>query len=103
MPPTRHALVEAGQRWLEEQLRLLEHKTYTGLAALPAKTPLETPPQLAGLKFYISRRPGDAGGIEISARQYKRFLFIETSLGPSFEMLPDGEVIRHEFHFDPDD
>jgi hypothetical protein len=85
---------EASERWQSEQLGILERKTYAELAALAAKTPLPAPRHLPGLQYYVSRKPGDKGGIEISVRQYTRFLLFESSIGPSFEMLPDGRVIR---------
>ena len=42
-------------------------------------------------------------GVEISVREYVRFLIFETSMGPSFEMLPNGEIIREEYEHDPED
>jgi len=104
MPKRTKELLEAGWRWQEEQLAVLERKTYTELAALGRKSPLRCPPHLNGLKFYVSRKPGDNGGIEISVREYTRFLLIfEGSIGPSFEMLPDGRVIREVDDHDPED
>jgi hypothetical protein len=88
-------LLDASSRWQDEQLGILERKTYAELAALPPRTPLPCPLHLKGLKFHVSRKPGDNGGVEISVREYTRFLNTsEGSAGPSFEMLPDGSVIH---------
>lgn len=71
MASRRRALRDTSRRWQDEQLGLLARKTYAELDALPPKTPLPCPQQLKGL-----------------------ILFFEASIGPSFEMLPDGRVIR---------
>src|SRR5262245_20047115 len=97
-------LRDASERWQEEQLSTLERRTYGELARLPAKSPLATPYHLNDLKFYISRQTGKDGVIEISVREYKRVLFVfEASLGPSFEIAPNGEIVRHTFEHDPTD
>jgi hypothetical protein len=97
-------LIDAMTRWQDEQLAMLERKTYAELAGLPSRSRLATPPHLKGLKFYISRKTGHDGTVEISVREFTRFLFVvEGSIGPSFEMLPNGEVSRNEYEHDPDD
>jgi hypothetical protein len=97
-------LLQARSDWLDDQLRRLESKPYSELFALPRRTKLATPPHLNGLKFYVSRKRGDNGGVEVSVREYTRFLFIfEGSIGPSFEKLSDETIIREETDHDPED
>jgi hypothetical protein len=94
-------LLQARREWLDAQLRQLEPKSYSELAALPRRTPLAAPPHLSSLKFYISRKQGENGGVEVSVREYTRFLLIfEGSVGPSFEKLPDGTLIRENLEHD---
>ena len=74
------------------------------MGRLPPKSPLSPPPHLKGLKFYISRQTHDNGVIEIAVREYKRMWFIfEGSLGPSFEVDPDGTIERATYAHDPAD
>src|SRR4051812_47216331 len=97
-------LLNARSEWLDAHLRQLEFKSYSELALLPRRTALAAPPHLSGLKFYISRRPGDNGGVQVSVREYTRFLMIfEGSVGPSFEKLPDGAIVREDLQHDEED
>lgn len=98
------ALLEARGEWLDAQLRLLEAKSFAELSALPRRSPLAAPPHLTGLKFYVSRKRGESGGVAVSVREYSRFLLVfEGSIGPSFEKLPDGTIVRPDGVHDDED
>jgi hypothetical protein len=95
--------MEARRQWQDEQLRNYEGKSYGELVALPRRAPLASPPHLPGMKFCVVRKAGANGGVEISVREFTRFLIFGSGIGPSFEMLPDGQLIREDTEHDPED
>ncbi|MGH8028386.1 MAG: hypothetical protein ACREO3_00475, partial [Arenimonas sp.] len=68
--------VEASQA---AELDRLLGLSYAELSALPARTRVPAPPGIGGVEFWIERRPGEAGGIDMQVRACVRSLIIFVS------------------------
>jgi hypothetical protein len=104
MGTQRRELARSASKWQEAQLNTFAKRPFAELALMPQRTKLETPPHLKGLRLAVERRAGSNGGIEISVKRiWRSFLIFEGSVGPSFEMLPDGRILYPDTSADDDD
>ena len=92
--------IEAFQARELDRLLQLSHAE---LSALPERARVPTPAELRGVEFWIRRRPGEAGGVEVEVCACIRtWIFFMGCSCPRFERLSDGRLVEDE-PLDPED
>ena len=101
-PLTEHR--EQIQAFQTEVLASLMKESFAELSARPRSVRIPLPPDLSRFEGYIRKKPGDAGGVEITVSVSNRvlWLFMEGRVN-GFDIFPDGKIIPFDFTVDDED